>query len=155
MPPWVVYILNELLSLTYDYNMIDYSYPTNISINALLSNKYAVKSGSTSTDNWMIGFNKNIVTSIWIGYDDSKEMSGNDYKYAKKIWANTMEGYLKDKDNTWYTKPNNVIGVLVNPISGKPVKNNSTQKRILYYLKGTEPTGDEIVFDELYPSTST
>ena len=32
---------------------------------------------------------------------------------------------------------------------------NDNKKRILYYLKGTEPTGDEIVFDELYPSTST
>ena len=66
-----------------------------------------------------------------------------------------MENYLKDHKENWYKKPSNVVGVLVNPISGKPVKNNSTQKRILYYLKGTEPTGDEIVFDELYPSTST
>ena len=84
-------------------------------------------------------FNKNIVTSIWIGYDDSKEMSGNDYKYAKKIWANTMEGYLKDKDNTWYSKPNNVVGVLVVPISGE-IENESTKKRkVFYYINGTEP----------------
>ena len=147
LDPSQVYILNELLSLTYDYNMIDYSYPTNISINALLSNKYAVKSGSTSTDNWMIGFNKNVVTSIWIGYDDNREMSGNDYKYAKKIWANTMESYLKDKDNAWYLKPNNVVGVLVDPISGE-IENESTKKRkVFYYLKGTEPFNTQDVLN--------
>lgn len=139
LDPSQVYILNELLSLTYDYNMIDYSYPTNISINALLSNKYAVKSGSTSTDNWMIGFNKNVVTSIWIGYDDNREMKTNDYKYVKKIWANTMEGYLKDKDNTWYSKPNNVVGVLVDPISGEIDSKEAKKRKVLYYINGTEP----------------
>ena len=142
-----VYILNELLSLTYDYNMIDYSYPTNISINALLSNKYAVKSGSTSTDNWMIGFNKNVVTSIWIGYDDSREMKTNDYKYVKKIWANTMEGYLKDKDNTWYKRPENVVGVLVDPISGVIDENSTKKRKVFYYLSGTEPFNTQNVFN--------
>ena len=139
LDPSQVYILNELLSLTYDYNMIDYAYPTNISINALLSNKYAVKSGSTSTDNWMIGFNKNAVTSIWIGYDDSREMVTDDYKYAKKIWAKTMEGYLKNKDNTWYTKPNNVVGVLVDPISGEFLNEDTKKRKVFYYINGTEP----------------
>lgn len=134
-----VYILNELMSLTYDYNMIDYTYPTNISINALLSNKYAVKSGSTSTDNWMIGYNKNVVTSIWVGYDDNREMMTNDYKYVKKIWANTMEGYLKDKDNTWYSKPNNVVGVLVDPISGEIDEKSTKKRKVFYYISGTEP----------------
>ena len=142
-----VYILNDLLSLTYDYNMTDYLYPTNISINALLSNKYAVKSGSTSTDNWMIGFNKNVVTSIWVGYDDNQEMVTSDYKYVKKIWATTMERYLKDKDNTWYTKPNNVVGVIVDPISGTVTNEDSKKKKILYYIIGTEPFTTQQVFD--------
>ena len=38
----------------------------------------------------------------------------------------------------------------VNPITGKPVVETDNKKRILYYLKGTEPTGEEMVFDELY-----
>ena len=31
-----VYILNQMLSLTYDYDLVDYTYPTNVSIRALL-----------------------------------------------------------------------------------------------------------------------
>lgn len=144
-----VYILNNLLSLTYDYDLIDYAYPTNVSINALLSNKYSIKSGSTPTDNWIIGFNKNIVTSIWIGYDDNSKLEENDYKYIKKIWANTMEKYLKDKDNSWYTKPNNVVGVFTNPITGEVADENTKKRKILYYVKGTEPTYIKDVFNEL------
>lgn len=131
--------LNDLLSLTYDYNLIDYNYPTNISINSLLSNKYANKSGSTETDNWTIGYNKNVVTAIWVGYDDNQQLKASDYKYVKKAWAYTMESYLKDKDNEWYQKPDNVIGVLVNPISGEIAKNEDKNKKILYYISGSEP----------------
>ena len=144
-----VYILNNLLSLTYDYDLIDYAYPTNVSIKALLSNKYSIKSGSTPTDNWIIGFNKNIVTSIWVGYDDNSKLQENDYKYIKKIWANTMEKYLKDKDNSWYTKPNNVVGVFTNPITGEVADENTKKRKILYYIKGTEPTYIKDVFNEL------
>lgn len=144
-----VYILNNLLSLTYDYNMIDYAYPTNISINALLSNKYAIKSGSTNTDNWVIGFNKNVVTSVWVGYDDNTDLSGNDYKYVKKIWATTMEKYLKDKDNTWYDKPSNVVGVFVNPITGELATDKTKKRKIFYFVEGTEPTDYQSVFNEM------
>ena len=143
-----VYILNNMLSLTYDYDMIDYSYPTNISIRALLSHKYGIKSGSTDTDNWVIGFNKNAVMSIWVGYDDNSPLLTNDYKYVKKIWANTMEGYLKDTDDDWYEKPENVVGVLVDPITGELPNENTKKKKLFYYLIGTEPTNTQEVFKE-------
>ena len=138
-----VYILNNLLSLTYDYDMIDYSYPTNISIRALLSHKYSIKSGSTDTDNWVIGFNKNAVMSIWVGYDNNEKLQTNDYNYIKKIWAKTMEEYLKNYDNTWYEKPENIIGVFVDPITGKIADINTKKKKVFYYLIGTEPTSSK------------
>ena len=151
----LVYILNDLLTTTYDNSFIDYNQPTLLSVASKISKKYAVKSGTTATDSWTIGYNPDVVTSIWIGYDDCSNLEEGTSIQTKNAWAYAMEGYLKDKEEIWYKKPSNVVGVLVNPISGKPIKNNNTQKRILYYLKGTEPSGDEVVFDELYPSTST
>ena len=143
------FILNEMLKGTYDYNMVDYSYPTNISIASLLTHNYGIKSGSTDTDNWIIGFNKNIVSSIWIGYDDNKAMSKDDFKYSKKIWANAVESYLKDKEEiSWYQIPENVVGVIVDPITGNLATNESTHKKILYYVKGSEPSYTQSVFDE-------
>ena len=142
------FILNDLLKGTYDYNMVDYAYPTNISISSLLTHEYSIKSGSTDTDNWIIGFNPDVVTSIWIGYDDNKPMINDDYKYSKKIWANAMENYLKDKETTWYSIPENVVGVIVDPITGNLATNDSTHKKVLYYIKGTEPSYTQEVFDE-------
>ena len=142
------FILNDLLKGTYDYNMIDYAYPTNISISSLLTHEYSIKSGSTDTDNWIIGFNPEVVTSIWIGYDDNKALNNDDYKYSKKIWANAMESYLKDKEINWYSIPENVVGVIVDPITGNLATNESTHKKVLYYVKGTEPSYTQEVFDE-------
>jgi len=144
----LTYILNDMLKGTYDYNMIDYTYPTNISIATRLTHEYAIKSGSTNTDNWIIGFNKNVVTSVWIGYDDNKVLIDNDFKYSKKIWADTMENYFKETETSWYDIPNNVVGVIVDPITGNLATNESQNKKILYYIKGTEPSYTQEVFDE-------
>ena len=129
--------------------MIDYAYPTNISINALLTNKYAIKSGSTKTDNWVIGYNKNAVTSVWVGYDDNTNLDLSDYNYSRNIWVDAIEGYLKGKEDNWYKQPNNVVGVLVNPLTGKPATAEDKVKRVMFYIKGTEPNADDPVFDEL------
>ena len=144
----LVYILNNLLTNTYDSSFIDYNYPTVMGISKKLTRKYSIKSGTTATDSWTIGYTPDIVTSIWIGYDNNDEISSNDYMYTKNIFADTMESYLKDKEEKWYDMPNNVVGVLVDPISGLPIDNNSQKKKILYYLKGTEPTNTQTVFDE-------
>lgn len=146
----LVYILNDLLTTTYDSSFIDYSQPTLLSVASKISKKYAVKSGTTATDCWTIGYNPDVVTSIWMGYDNATNLESGTSIKSKNAWAYTMESYLDGQEEDWYKKPSNVVGVLVDPITGKPVANNSTKKRILYYLKGTEPTGDESVFDELY-----
>ena len=51
-----------------------------------------------------------------------------------------MENYLRDKKDNWYTKPNDVIPVLINPLNGKIATSTSKRKKIVYYLKGTQPT---------------
>jgi len=145
----LVFILNNLLTNTYDSTFIDYNYPTVIGIAKKLTRKYAIKSGTTATDSWTIGYTPNIVMSVWVGYDDNKEISSNDYMYTKNIFADTLEEYLKDKEEDWYDMPSNVVGVLVDPISGIPVTTETQKKKILYYLKGTEPSDTQVVFDEI------
>lgn len=145
----LVFILNELLSGTYDSSLIDYNYPTCINIASRLKNKYAIKSGTTTGDVWIIGYNKNAVLGVWSGYDDNKEISSKDGQNNKIVWAETMEEYLKETDNTWYQIPNNVVGIMVDPITGKNASNTTKNKKILYYLKGSEPNDSDTVFDEL------
>ena len=144
----IVFILNNLLTATYDPDYIDYNYPTAISLSSKLTHKYALKSGTTNSDNWNIGFNKDIVTAVWVGYDDNKALSSSEYKYAQNIWYKTIEAYELGKPDDWYEMPNNISAVFVEPISGKPVTNDTTKKKLMYFIKGTEPSAADQTFDE-------
>ena len=149
--PSLVFILNNILTAPYDPLYIDYNYPTAISLDGKLKHTYSLKSGTTNSDNWDIGYNKKILCAVWVGNDDNKELTKKDYKYAQNIWYKTVESYEDGMNNedVWYDKPNNVVGVLVEPISGKPSTDVEKNKKLMYFLKGTEPKGDEPVFDEI------
>lgn len=146
----LVYILNNMLTATYDPLYIDYNYPTAIGLSSKLKHKYALKSGTTNSDNWNIGFNKDIVCAVWVGYDNNKSLNTSEYKYAQNIWYQTVENFEKDKesDEGWYETPKNISAVLVDPISGKPVDENATKKKLMYFIKGTEPSTTDQTFDE-------
>ena len=136
----LVYILNELLTSTYASEFIDYTYPTCISIAGKMSRKYAIKSGTTDTDVLIFGFNKDLLIGAWVGYDDNKLTTSYDSASLKNMWVDAMEASLKDVKSTWYEMPKNVVGSLVDPISGEVTDKNN--KRMFYYIKGTEPYED-------------
>ncbi len=135
----IAFILNEMLTYTYDSAFIDYNYPTVISLLPRITNKYAIKSGTTNTDLWIMGYNKDVVVGIWNGYDDNRALGEDDNKYHKEIWIETIENYFKDKEANWYDIPDNVVGVLVNPITGKIANEDDKKKKLFYFIKGTEP----------------
>lgn len=138
--PSLTFILNEMLTYTYNKNFIDYNYPTLISLLPDITHKYAIKSGTTDTDLWIMGYNKNAVLGVWQGFDDNTTISSTDTSSHKDIWIDTMELYFKNHNADWYDVPEDVVGVLVNPITGVPVDKDTDKKEMFFYLKGTEPT---------------
>ena len=58
------------------------------------------------------------------------------------LYEKHFETYLKDKEDNWHTMPNNVVGVLVNPQTGKLANKDDKKSVIQYYLKGTEPSNN-------------
>ncbi len=149
--PSIVFILNNMLTVTYDPLFIDYNYPTAIGLSSKLTHKYALKSGTTYADNWNIGFNNDVLCAVWVGYDDSRNLNTTEYKYAQNIWYKSIEAVEEGKsdEDTWYDIPKNVSGVFVDPISGKPVTDANQRKKLMYFIKGTEPTATDPVFDEM------
>ena len=147
------YILNELLTTTYSKEFIDYNTPTCYSISPKMSHKYAIKSGTTNTDNLIFGYNKNILVGMWTGYDTNKEVTNKDSANIKNAWVDFTESYLegKDKENEWYTVPENVVGVAIDPISGN-IANDTSKTKILYYIKGTEPKKDNYSLEDTIPT---
>ena len=143
-----VFILNELLSNTYNYDFVDYSSPTMLTISNLLTKKYAVKSGSTNTDYWAVGYNPDMLVMVWNGYDDNRDTSSNQSKITKRIWARTIESILENSDSSWYDIPSGVTASLVNPVSGQ--LSESGKKTLLFYIKGTEPSINSNAFNKLF-----
>ena len=148
----IVYITNEILTSTYNYNFIDYNYPTCYDIANKLTKKYSVKTGTTDTDHLIFGYNQDVVVGVWSGYDDNKTTETGDGKQIKYMWADIVENYNKDKENTWYDLPSNIVGVLVDPISGEVANENTKNATMFYYIKGTEPTYQNDSLEELIPT---
>ena len=132
-----IYILNDMLNNTYNYNYIDYASPTLLSVNSLLTHKYAVKSGTTDTDLWVVGYNKNVLGLVWNGFDDNSRVDNISSNITKRIWAKAMEIYASDNYDDWYDIPKGVTGSIVNPVNGST--SDLSKKDILFFIRGTEP----------------
>ena len=132
-----VFIINEMLTNTYNASFIDYQSPTIISLNSRLTKKYAIKSGTTDNDYLVIGYNPDVLMFVWAGSDYNGAVPKAYSSKIKNIWCDNVEEYLKDKESSWYTPSDNIIAVPLDPISGKVAESS---KNILYYFKrGTEP----------------
>lgn len=148
----IVFIVNEMLNNCYAKEFIDYNYPTCFSMAPKLSRKYAIKTGTTDFDHMILGYNKNLIVAVWNGYDDNRPTENSNGVINKQIWIDTVEYYLEGTENAWYDMPKNVVGVLSDPISGKIATDSTKNKKILYYIKGTEPYEDEGDLDDLIPT---
>ena len=145
-----VFILNELLANTYSSDFVNYNYPTCFNIAYKMTHKYAVKTGTTDTDILIFGYNPNLLIGIWSGYDDNKPVDSKESSGVKNMWIDSMEYYLNNFEDKWYEIPENIVGVLVDPVSGK-IDTTNTKKALLYYIKGTEPNLKELTLNELLP----
>ena len=148
----ITYIVNEMLTSTYNYNFIDYNYPSCYDIASKLENKFAIKTGTTDSDHLIFGYNKDIVVGIWSGMDDNSKSESSNGTYIKKMFASITNDYFKNKKTSWYKLPNNVVGVLVNPISGELASKDTKNATMFYYIKGTEPGYNNTSVEDLIPT---
>lgn len=140
LDPDLCFILSNMLTGMFDTRMSEHISVTGLSISHMLSNKYSGKSGSTDYDNWMIGYNPDIVIGVWAGYDDMIPIEKyDDKRYSKIIWANVIEEYMESKDPNRFEPTDNVVAVIVDPINGNIADKYTNYSKPLYFKKGTEP----------------
>ena len=133
-----VFIINEMLTNTYNSNFIDYLSPTVIYLNSKITKKYALKSGTTENDYWIVGYNPDALMLVWAGNDMNENVNSIYSKNIKNIWLETIEYYLKDKEKSWYEIPDNIIGMPLNPVTGK-LPNANDKSALFYFKQGSEP----------------
>ncbi|MGB4860279.1 MAG: penicillin-binding protein 1A [Dokdonella sp.] len=88
----------------------------------LKRNDLAGKTGTTNDhrDAWFSGFNDQIATTVWTGFDDFGSLGNGEFasKAALPIWIEYMREALKDMPEHNLDMPSGIVSVLVNRNSG-------------------------------------
>ncbi|HSB68141.1 MAG TPA: PBP1A family penicillin-binding protein [Candidatus Methylomirabilis sp.] len=114
----------------------------------VLRRPLAGKTGTSSeaTDVWFVGFTPNLVAGVWIGYDVKRSLGSAETggRMALPLWIEFMQKVLADVPPEDFTVPDNVVGMPVNPVTGRPASQDERGAIMEYFIRGTEPTGLEM-----------
>ena len=103
----------------------------------------AGKTGTTNDfrDAWFSGFNQDVVTTVWVGFDDSSTLGRREAgsKAALPIWIDYMKIALDDTKPHRLIPPDNVVSRFVDKDSGKVVMENDPNGYQEYFLVSNAP----------------
>ncbi len=108
-----------------------------------LGRPIAGKTGTTNdyVDAWFIGYSPNLVTGVWVGFDQMKPLGQLETgaRAALPIWLNYSmfaESYYPPVD---FMVPEGVSVVKVDASTGLLASSSSKSTRLEYFIEGTEP----------------
>jgi penicillin-binding protein 1A len=111
---------------------------------AMVLNRFDLggKTGTTNdqVDAWFVGFNRNIVTTTWMGYDQPASLHRYAAELALPMWIDFMKTVLPGLPTVMPTPPKNVIAVSIDPASGLLARKNQSNAIIEYFREDTIPT---------------
>ncbi|EMP53884.1 penicillin-binding protein [Marinobacter santoriniensis NKSG1] len=83
----------------------------------------AGKTGTTNDqrDTWFSGFNHQIATTVWVGFDQPAPLGRGEYgaSTALPIWIDYMRVALKDTPLSNMPRPNGIVNIRINPETGQ------------------------------------
>ncbi len=117
------------------------------------------KTGTTndSVDTWFSGFNNNVLTSVWVGFDNpgnslgrtayNSNLSGNQIsgaesgaKTAQPAWVEFMKAALEGTPEAPIEPPEGLVSIRIDLATGLLSHKNDYTSRFEYFEKGTAPT---------------
>jgi penicillin-binding protein 1A len=103
----------------------------------------AGKTGTTNDlrDAWFIGYTPNIVTGVWVGYDDRRPMGKGETgsRAASPIWLYFMSEILEGQPVIDFPVPENVVFARIDAKTGLLASPYSEKTVFQSFKKGTEP----------------
>jgi penicillin-binding protein 1A len=88
-----------------------------------LGRPVAAKTGTTDQfmDAWFIGFTPELITGVWVGFDDERSLGENETgaRAASPIWVTFMSKILKDKPVKDFPVPEGVEFMKIDPKTGQ------------------------------------
>ena len=100
----------------------------------------AGKTGTTSSDAWLVGYTPELSTAVWVGYDNNQEITTSESRRAAPIFAEYMEKALENVPPKIFPVPEEVVSVYIDPSTGKLAGENCESRRLEVFVRGTEPT---------------
>ena len=100
----------------------------------------AGKTGTTNEqrDAWFSGFQPNLVSVVWVGFDTPKSLGSNQTgsSLALPIWTNFMEKALENYNEELIVAPNDIKAVA---ISSKNIITGKAENKIDYFFAENVP----------------
>lgn len=148
------FILTQMMTGMFDPVFSDYSPATGLSIRSRMTHTYAAKSGTTNSDQWLVGYTPSLTAGVWNGYDQGKTLSvREDMAASKQIWVDFMEAVHSGKDNEAFKVPPGVEAVVVDIKTGKLAMDACPKQRLVYLKSEDVPTEKCKSFDILDSGT--
>ncbi|MBY6195485.1 penicillin-binding protein 1A [Marinobacter hydrocarbonoclasticus] len=90
---------------------------------ALSRSDIAGKTGTTNEqkDTWFAGFNHDIATTVWVGFDQPSPLGRGEYgaSTALPIWVDYMKVALAGQPAATMPRPNGIVNIRINPETGE------------------------------------
>lgn len=103
----------------------------------------AGKTGTTNNlwDAWFMGYTPDLVTGVWVGYDDRKAMGKGETgsRAASPIWLSFMSNVLKDTPVLDFQVPEGVVFAKIDSKTGLLADSHSEKTVFQAFKEGTEP----------------
>ena len=110
-------------------------------------NDLAGKTGTTNDqrDAWFAGFNNNIVTIAWVGFDNPRPLGSHETGAiaALPMWIKFMGAALKGQPETPLTQPPGIVSVRINEKTGRPTTAADPDAMFEYFLEDQVPTAEQ------------
>jgi membrane carboxypeptidase/penicillin-binding protein len=101
----------------------------------------AGKSGTTNDlrDAWFIGFTPELLTAVWVGFDDNYPIGLGGSQAALPIWTTFMKNALAGRRNVPFQAPDGLEFVEIDRDTGKLPTPECPRVRTEAFLPGTAP----------------
>jgi penicillin-binding protein 1B len=101
----------------------------------------AGKTGTTNDfrDAWFIGYTPDLITLVWVGYDDNTSLNMNGAQAALPIWAAFMKKAIKNLPIRDFAVPSGVVTRSIDPTTGKLASETCIHTVKEVFIRGTEP----------------
>jgi penicillin-binding protein 1B len=102
----------------------------------------AGKTGTTNDlrDAWFAGFTPELLTVVWVGFDDNQPLGLSGSQAALPIWTQFMKAALTGRSNVGFQAPDGITFAQIDPETGKLATPLCPRTFNEAFIEGTGPT---------------